>query len=89
MFLCHFSYTLLCPVLLIVKLKNKHKMRNSNFETRFAKRRKLFNIFFIFNLTLIIAAIIGAIILGYNVFTNPEGVGEFFGRIMKGFSGVQ
>lgn len=64
-------------------------MRNSNFETRFAKRRKLINIFFIFNLTLIIAAIIGAIILGYNVFTNPEGVGEFFARIMKGFSGVQ
>lgn len=64
-------------------------MRNSDFENRFAKRRKLFDIFFIFNLTLIIAAIIGAIILGYNVFTNPEGVGEFFGRIMKGFSGVQ
>lgn len=64
-------------------------MRNSDFETRFAKRRKLFNIFFIFNLTLIIVAIIGAIILGYNVFANPEGVGEFFGRIMKGFSGVQ
>jgi hypothetical protein len=64
-------------------------MRNSDFENRFAKRRKLFNIFFIFNLTLIIAAIIGAIILGYNVLTNPEGVGEFFGRIMKGFSGVQ
>jgi hypothetical protein len=79
----------LCPVLLIVKLKNKHKMRNSDFENRFAKRRKLFNIFFIFNLTLIIAAIIVAIILGYNVFTNPEGVGEFFGRIIKGFSGVQ
>jgi hypothetical protein len=78
----------LCPVLLIVKLKNKHKMRNSDFKTRFAKRRKLFNIFFIFNLSLIIAAIIGAIILGYNVFTNPEGIGEFFGRIMKGFSGV-
>jgi hypothetical protein len=85
----HNAKHVLCPVLLIVKLKNKHKMRNSNFETRFAKRRKLFNIFFIFNLTLIIAAIIGAIILGYNVFTNPEGVGEFFGRIMKGFSGVQ
>jgi len=64
-------------------------MRNSDFENRFAKRRKLFNIFFIFNLSLIIATIIGAIILGYNVFTNPEGVGEFFGRIMKGFSGVQ
>jgi len=63
-------------------------MRNLDFETRFAKRRKLFKIFFVFNLTLIIAAIIGAIILGYNVFTNPEGVGEFFGRIMKGFSGV-
>jgi hypothetical protein len=68
-------------------------MRNSDFETRFAKRRKLFNIFFIFNLSIIIAVIIaviiGAVILGYNVFTNPEGVGEFFGRIMKGFSGVQ
>lgn len=64
-------------------------MRNSDFETRFAKRRKLFNVFFIFNLSLIIATIIGAIILGYNVFTNPEGFGEFFGRIMKGFSGVQ
>ena len=76
-------------MLLIVKLKNKHKMRNSDFETRFAKRRKLFNIFFILNLSIIIAVIIGAVILGYNIFTNPECVGEFFGRIMKGFSGVQ
>ena len=64
-------------------------MRNSDFETRFAKRRKLFNVFFIFNLLIIIAFIIGIVILGYNVFTNPEDVGEFFGRIMKGFSGVQ
>lgn len=64
-------------------------MRNSDFEIRFAKRRKLFNIFFIFNITLIIAAIIVSIILGYNVFTNPEGVGEFLGRIMKGFSCVK
>ena len=64
-------------------------MRNSDFETRFAKRRKLFNIFFILNLSIIIAVIIGAVILGYNIFTNPEGVGEFFGRIMKGFSGAQ
>jgi hypothetical protein len=57
-------------------------------KTRFAKRRKLFNIFFILNLSIIIAVIIGAVILGYNIFTNPECVGEFFGRIMKGFSGV-
>jgi hypothetical protein len=64
-------------------------MRNSDFETRFAKRRKFFNIFFVFNLSIIIAVIIGAVILGYNIFTNPEGVGEFFGRIMKGFRGVQ
>jgi hypothetical protein len=64
-------------------------MRNSYFETRFAKRRKLFNIFFIINLSIIIAAIVGSVTLGYNIFTNPEGVGEFFGRIMKGFSGVQ
>jgi|VirMetMinimDraft_7_1064189.scaffolds.fasta_scaffold529247_1 hypothetical protein len=68
---------------------NNNKMRNSDFETRFAKRRKLFNIFFILNLSIIIAVIIGAVILGYNIFTNPECVGEFFGRIMKGFSGVQ
>ena len=61
-------------------------MTNSDFETRFAKRRKLINIFFIFNLSIIIAVIIGAVILGYNIFTNPESVGEFFGRIMKGFS---
>ena len=64
-------------------------MRNSDFETRFAKRRKLFNVFFIFNLTIIIAVFIGVVILGYNIFTNPESVGEFFGRIMKGFSGVK
>ena len=64
-------------------------MRNSDFETRFAKRRKLFNIFFIFNLLIIISAIIGAVILGYHIFVNPEGLGEFFGRIMKGFSGIK
>ena len=64
-------------------------MRNSDFEARFAKRRKLFNIFFIFNLSIIMVVIIGTMILGYNIFTNPEGVGEFFGRIMKGFNGVQ
>ena len=68
---------------------NYNKMRNSDFETRFAKTRKLFNIFFIFNLLIIIVVIIGVVISGYNIFTNPEGVGEFFGRIMKGFSGVQ
>lgn len=64
-------------------------MINSIFKTRFTKRKKLFNIFFIFNLLIIITIIIGAIILGYNIFTNPEGVGEFFGRIIKGFNGVQ
>ena len=64
-------------------------MRNSDFETRFAKRRKLFNVFFIFNLTIIIAVIIGAVILGYNIFTDAENIGEFFGRIMKGFGGVK
>ena len=64
-------------------------MRNSDFENRFSKRRKLFNTFFVFNLLIIIAVIIGAIILGYNIFTNPEAVGEFFGRILKGFSSVQ
>ena len=64
-------------------------MRNSDLEKRFSKRRKLFNTFFVFNLLIIIAIIIGAIILGYNIFTNPESVGEFFGRILKGFSSVQ
>lgn len=64
-------------------------MRNLDFENRFAKRRKLFNAFFIFNLLIIITFNIGAVILGYNIFTNPESVGEFFGRILKGFSSFQ
>ena len=60
-----------------------------DFEKRFERRRKLFNVFFIFNLTIIIAGIILAILFGYNVVTNPEGVGEFYGRIAKGFMSVQ
>jgi hypothetical protein len=62
---------------------------NSDFEKRFEKRRKMFNIFFIFHLTLIIAGVILAILFAYNVVTNPEGVGEFYGRIVKGFMSVQ
>lgn len=64
-------------------------MINSDFDRRFAKRRKMFNVFFIFNLTIIIAIMIGGVLLGYNVLFHPEIVGEFFGKIMKGFSGVR
>jgi len=35
---------------------------------------------------IISALFIGSIILVYNVFTNPEAVGAFFGKIVKGFN---
>jgi hypothetical protein len=60
-------------------------MINSDFKTRIEKKRKLFNIFFIFNLAMIITVIICAVIIGYRIFTNPEVVGDFFGRIIKAF----
>ncbi len=59
-----------------------------NFETRFNRTRKMINVFFIFNLVVIIAVFIGAIYLGWNLFQNPESIGEFFGKIVKGFNGA-
>jgi len=63
-------------------------MKNLDFEARFAKRRKLSNIFSIFTLSIIIVVYVGVVVLSYNIFTNPEGVGEFFGRIIKGFNTI-
>jgi hypothetical protein len=60
-----------------------------NFENQFAKQRKLSNVFFVFNRLIIIASIFGIVVLGYTVLTNPEIVGEFFGRILKGFESVK
>ncbi len=59
-----------------------------NFESRFNRTRKMVSILFIFNLILIVAAFIGAIYLGWNLFNNPESIGEFFGKIVKGFNNV-
>jgi len=57
-----------------------------NFDRKFNRTRKVINYIFVFNMVIIIAVLIGAIVLGYNVFTNPEGVGAFFGKIVKGFN---
>ncbi len=57
-----------------------------NFERSFNKSRKVFNFIFVFNMVIIVLVLIGVIILGYNVLTNPEAVGEFFGKIVKGFN---
>lgn len=59
-----------------------------NFETRFSRTRKMISVFLIINLILIVAAFIGAIYLGWNLFQNPESIGEFFGKIVKGFNTV-
>jgi len=59
-----------------------------NFKTRLSKTRKMINVFFIFNLIVIIALFIGAICLGWSLFHNPESIGDFFGKIVKGFNGA-
>lgn len=59
-----------------------------NFESRFNRTRKMVSILFIFNLILIVATFIGAIYLGWNLFNNPESIGEFLGKIVKGFNNV-
>lgn len=57
-----------------------------NFDRSFNRTQKAFNVIFVFNMVVIVAVLIGAIILGYNVLTNPEAVGAFFGKIVKGFN---
>lgn len=57
-----------------------------NFETRFNRTRKVINIIFIFNIIAIVAIFIGISYLGWNLFHNPESIGEFFGKIVKGFN---
>jgi hypothetical protein len=66
-----------------------YKMRNLDFKSRFAMVRNILIIIFIINVVISVAVFVATVVLGYNIFTNPEIVGEFFGRIVKGFSGVQ
>lgn len=58
---------------------NFHSNKNSSNVRKFAK------FLFIFNTLAFFALLAFCIYSGYNLFTNPEGIGEFFGRISKGF----
>ena len=48
--------------------------------------KNVFKFAFAIQAIISIAIIIGVFSLIYFVFTNPEGVGEFFGRISNGFN---
>jgi len=48
--------------------------------------RNVFKFAFAIQAIISIAIIIGVISLIHFIFTNPEGVGEFFGRISNGFN---
>lgn len=61
----------------------------NTFETKFNKRRKMFNAFFIFNLVVIAFVAIAGIYIGYHVLSNPESIGEFFGKILKGVNNAK
>ena len=57
----------------------------NNFEKRFNRRRKLTRTFFVINITIIVIVFGVMALLGIYAITNPEGIGEFFGKIVNGF----
>jgi hypothetical protein len=67
------------------------RLSNSDFNKNFNRTSRMINITtiitFILSFSIIVSTIIGMVYLGYNIFTDPEGVGEFFGKIVKGFNG--
>jgi hypothetical protein len=60
-------------------------MNTSNFDRDFNRMRTFIKFFFILVLTGIVVSI------GFQIFLffNPELIGEFFGRVVAGFKGVQ
>jgi hypothetical protein len=68
---------------------NNNNMLHSNFEKRFEKRRKFISIFFVFNVIITIGAICLMSHFAYNAFSNPELIGVFFGKILKGFNSAK
>lgn len=57
----------------------------NKFETRFNRRRKFVKIFFVINITIIVIVFGVLALLGIYAINNPEGIGEFFGKIVNGF----
>jgi hypothetical protein len=64
-------------------------MIDKNFDRNFNRMRNIFWIMFIFISILIVAGIVASVFFGYSIFTNPEGVGEFAGKVMKGFESTK
>ena len=60
-----------------------------NFDRSFNRTSRMINIAFIFQLIIIAITISVVVYIAWNMFTNPESVGEFFGRIVKGFNEVK
>ena len=61
-------------------------MIDEDFQKRFNKRRKLISGFFVFNIVIILVTIATGIYVGISIFNEPELVGEFVGRVVKGFN---
>ncbi|MFW6246850.1 MAG: hypothetical protein ACOC22_01595 [bacterium] len=59
-----------------------------DFDRSFKRTRNVAIGMFIFNTIVILGMFALGIIVLYNIFTNPEGVGEFFGRIVSGFQSI-
>ena len=57
----------------------------NKFETRFNRRRKFVKVFFVINITIIVLIFAALALLGIYTINNPEGIGEFFGKIVNGF----
>jgi len=60
-----------------------------SFDRSFNRTSRMINIAFIFQLIIIVITISVVVYIVWNMFTNPESVGEFFGRIVKGFNEVK
>lgn len=60
-----------------------------NFDRSFNRTSRMINIAFVFQLIIISITISVVVYIAWNMFTNPESVGEFFGRIVKGFNEVK
>ena len=56
-----------------------------NFDRSFNRTRRLAIGMFIFNAIVVLGMFVLGIYILHTLFTNPEAVGEFFGRIASGF----
>lgn len=57
-----------------------------DFQKQIQSRRKMFKLFFYVNLIIVFALAVFVSIAIYSAISNPEGIGEFFGKIVKGFN---